>query len=171
MTGPGDYVSDPSGGITDPKKLPTPIVKNRSRIWKKCPCPRCKRPATRHGINTRTLHHLGDLAAGRPVEIRLKYSTHLCCKCRKYFSVDTSDIAAPKAEYTNVVVDLAVRLIVEDRLPLRCASWHLWRDHRVFVPFSTLQNWVDDAGKKTNHASKPTTISTGRSKIIPATFR
>jgi hypothetical protein len=46
------------------------------------------------------------------------------------------------------VVALAVRLVVEDGLPYRSASWHLWRDHRVFVPFATVQNWVEAGGKK-----------------------
>jgi hypothetical protein len=46
------------------------------------------------------------------------------------------------------VIDLAVRLVVEDGLPYRPASWHLWRDHRVFVPFATIQNWVEAGGKK-----------------------
>jgi len=46
------------------------------------------------------------------------------------------------------VMDLAVRLVVEDGLPYRPASWHLWRDHRVFVPFATIQNWVEAGGKK-----------------------
>lgn len=139
MTGPGEYVPDPTEEITDPKDLPQPKIKVVSRVRKKCRCPFCQRPATRHGICTRTIHHLGHLASGRPVEIRLKYSTHYCCKCKKYFTIDTSDLVAPKTEYTRAVIDLAVRLIVEDRLPLRTASWHLWRDHRVFVPFSTLE--------------------------------
>src|SRR5262249_26073429 len=39
-------------------------------------------------------------------------------------------------------------LVVEDGLPYRTASWHLWRDHRVFVPFATIENWVEAAGKK-----------------------
>jgi hypothetical protein len=34
---------------------------------------------------------------------------------------------------------LAVRLVVEDGLPYQAASWHLWRDHRVFVPYATIQ--------------------------------
>jgi len=38
--------------------------------------------------------------------------------------------------------------VIEDGLPYRAASWHLWRDHRVFVPFATIQNWVEAAGKK-----------------------
>src|SRR2546429_439781 len=35
-----------------------------------------------------------------------------------------------------------------DHLPYRPASWHLWRDHRVFVPFATIQNWTESGGKK-----------------------
>jgi hypothetical protein len=54
----------------------------------------------------------------------------------------------PKARYPQRVVSLAVRLVVEDRLPSQAASWHLWRDHRVFVPFATLQNWVEAGGEK-----------------------
>jgi hypothetical protein len=41
-----------------------------------------------------------------------------------------------------------VRLVAYDGLPYRTASWHLWRDHRVFVPYATIQNWVEDAGGK-----------------------
>jgi len=50
------------------------------------------------------------------------------------------------------VVSLAVRLVVEDGLPYRGASWHLWRDHRVFVPWSTIKNWVEATGKKAEQA-------------------
>ena len=45
-------------------------------------------------------------------------------------------------------VAMAVRLVVEDGLPYQAASWHLWRDHRVFAPFATIQNWVEAGGKK-----------------------
>jgi hypothetical protein len=58
------------------------------------------------------------------------------------------DLAAPKCQYTTRVQNLAVRLVAEDGLPYRSASWHLWRDHRVFVPFATIQNWVEAAGEK-----------------------
>src|SRR5215510_9445365 len=76
------------------------------------------------------------------------YSQHYCTKCRKYFHADLSDLAPPGAQYTHRVIELAVRLVVEDGLPYRPASWHLWRDHRVFVPFATIQNWVEAGGKK-----------------------
>jgi hypothetical protein len=103
-------------------------------------------PADR--IFTRILHDLGDPVAGRPRDIRLTYSQHHCTRCRRYFTADLSDLAAPKARYTHRAVALAVRLVVEDGLPYQAASWHLWRDHRVFVPFATIQNWVEARGEK-----------------------
>ena len=62
-------------------------------------------------------------------------------------------LAPPRAHYTHRVIQKAVRLVVEDGLPYRSASWHLWRDHRVFVPFATIQNWVEVGGKKGGGAS------------------
>jgi hypothetical protein len=91
---------------------------------------------------------VGDLVGGRPRDIHLVYSQHRCTRCRKYFNADMSDYALPKAHYTHRVVALAVRLVVEDGLPYQAASWHLWRDHRVFVPYATIQNWVEAGGKK-----------------------
>jgi hypothetical protein len=58
------------------------------------------------------------------------------------------DLALPSCHYTLRVVSTAVRLVVEEGLPYRSASWHLWRDQRVFVPFATIQNWVEAAGGK-----------------------
>ena len=83
-----------------------------------------------------------------PRDLLVTYSQHYCTKCRKYFSADLSDLAPPGSHYTHRVIDLAVRIVVEDGLPYRPASWHLWRDHRVFVPFATIQNWVEAGGKK-----------------------
>jgi hypothetical protein len=76
------------------------------------------------------------------------YSRHFCSRCRKYFNADMTDLACPGSHYTRRVVDIAVRLVVEDGLPYRAAEWALWRDHRVFVPFATIQNWVEDGGEK-----------------------
>ena len=75
-----------------------------------------------------------------------------CSICRKYFNIDLSELALPGSHYTRRVIQLAVRLVVEDGVPYRPASWHLWRDHRVFVPFGTLQNWVESGGKKGSRA-------------------
>jgi len=94
------------------------------------------------------LHDVGDLVAGRPCDIHLVYSQHRCTRCRKHFNADMSDYAAPKAHYTHRVVAVAVRLVVEDGLPYQAASWHLWRDHRVFVPYATIHNGVEAGGEK-----------------------
>lgn len=91
---------------------------------------------------------MGDWVTGRPRDIELLYSQHRCSKCNKFFDADTSEYSLPKARYTHRVVSLAVRLVVEDGLPYQTASWHLWRDHRVFVPFATIQNWVEAGGEK-----------------------
>jgi len=64
-----------------------------------------------------------------------------------------SDLATPGSHYTNRVVQTTMRLVVEDGLPYRSASWHLWREQRVFVPFATIQNWVEAGGKKGTRAA------------------
>ena len=71
-----------------------------------------------------------------------------CARCGLHFSADLSDLAPPGSHYTHRVISLAVRLVIEDGLPYRGASWHLWRDHRVFVPYATVQNRVEAAGEK-----------------------
>jgi hypothetical protein len=76
------------------------------------------------------------------------YSQHYCTRCRKYFNADMTDLADPGSHYTRRVIEAAVRLVVEDGLPYRTASWGLWRDLRVFVPFATIQNWVEAGGEK-----------------------
>jgi hypothetical protein len=59
-----------------------------------------------------------------------------------------TDLADRGSHYTRRVVEMAVRLVVEDGLPYRVAGWALWRDHRVFVPFATIPNWVEAGGEK-----------------------
>jgi hypothetical protein len=148
MLCPVVYPPDPTLGITDPQMLPPPKLVPRSRNYEHRSCPECGKSCPRDRVRTRTLHDLGDPVGGRPREIRLTYSQHHCPRCRRYFTADMSDLAAPKAHYTHRVMALAVRLVVEDGLPYQTASWHLWRDHRVFVPFATIQNWVEARGKK-----------------------
>jgi hypothetical protein len=148
MSGPGEYLPDPTEGITKPEDLPQPKVVLRSRNYEHYSCPRCHHRCGRNNTVTRILHDVGDLIAGRPRDIHLVYSQHYCPKCRKCFTADMSDYALPKAHYTHRVISLAVRLVVEDGLAYQPASWHLWRDHRVFVPFATIQNWVEGGGEK-----------------------
>jgi hypothetical protein len=148
MLCPAVYPPDPTLGITDPQMLPSPKVVLRSRNYPHRPCPKCGKSCPRDRVRTRTLHDLGDPLGGRPRDIHLTYSQHYCVRCRHYFTADMSGLAAPKARYTHRVMALAVRLVVEDGLPYQAASWHLWRDHRAFVPFATIQNWVEARGKK-----------------------
>ena len=148
MSGPGQYLSDRTEGITRPEDLPKARIIRRSRNYPCLPCPRCSKSCFRNCTRSRVLHDVGDLVAGRPRDIELVYSQHRCTKCNSFFNADTSEYALPKSHYTHRVVSLAVRLVVEDGLPYQAASWHLWRDHRVFVPFATIQNWVEAGGKK-----------------------
>ena len=148
MCGPGEYRPDPSEGITSPADLPQPEIVLSRRNDIRQPCPRCGHSAYRDKQSHRTLHDLGNLDLWCPRDLIVTYSQHYCTKCRTYFSVDLSDLAPPSSHYTHRVIDLAVRIVVEDGMAYRPASWHLWRDHRVFVPFATIQNWVEAGGKK-----------------------
>ena len=148
MPGPGEYRPDPSQGITRIEDLPKPKIRCQSRNYRRRPCPRCGQSAYRDRRVRRTLHDLGNPLTGRPRELIVIYSQHCCTRCRKYFNADMTDLAAPGSHSTKRVVDTAVRLVIEDGLPYRAASWSLWRDHRVFVPYATIQNWVEDGGEK-----------------------
>ena len=152
MAGPGQYVQDPTEGITRVEDLPDPRVLNRTRNYKRRPCPECGHNSYRVRTMARTLHDLGDTLSGRPRDLHVTYSQHRCSQCDSYFNTDMSDLAMPKSRYTHRVVHMCVRLVVEDGLPYRTASWHMWRDHRVFVPFATIQNWVEAGGKKGRQA-------------------
>lgn len=148
MPAPGEYLADVTEGITRVEDLPKATLIKRSRNYKRRPCPRCGRRAYRVRSVKRLLHDVGDLVSGRPHDLLLTYSQHHCPRCGHYFNADMSDLALPGTHYTHRVVAVAVRLVVEDGLPYRAASWHLWRDHRVFVPFATIQNWVEAGGEK-----------------------
>ena len=148
MLGPGEYVPDVTEGITSVADLPKPRIERRSRNYKARRCPCCGGRAGRYSVASRTLHDLGDPRSGRPVDLVVSYSKHRCPRCGCCFSVELSDLALPKCLYTRRVQRLAVRLVAEDGLPYQAASWHLWRDHRVFVPYATIQNWVEASGEK-----------------------
>ena len=148
MPGPGEYRPDPTEGTTRIDDLPRTKVACRSRNYRRRPCPRCGHSSYRDRLARRTLHDLGNPLTGRPRDVVLIYSQHYCSRCRKYFNADMTDLADPGSHYTRRVIDAAVRLVIEDGLPYRAASWTLWREHRVFVPYATIQNWVEAGGKK-----------------------
>jgi hypothetical protein len=127
----------------------------QSRNYRRRPCPRCRHSSYRDRLARRTLHDLGNPLTGRPRDIVLIYSQHYCSRCGKYFNADMTDLADPGSHYTRRVIDAAVRLVIEDGLPYRPASWALWREHRVFVPYATIQNWVEAGGEKGGAAARP----------------
>lgn len=134
--------------IVSPKDLPKPTIQARSRSWKHLPCPKCRRSCYRDTLGHRRLHDIGSLKTGRPHMFEVTYSVHRCEKCKLYFSADMSDLAPVSGHYTHRVMSLALRAVLEDGLPYQSASWRLWRDHCVFVPWATIQNWVEGAGEK-----------------------
>ncbi len=148
MLGPGAYGPDPTEGITPPEDLPKPRVVQHTRNLAHRPCPRCGKSCSRDRGFTRVLHDVGDLLSGRPRESALTSSQHDCCTCRTYCNADAAALAPSKSQDTPRVIALAGRLVVEDGFPSATARWHLWRAHRVFVPYATLQHWVEAGGKK-----------------------
>ena len=147
MPGPGEYRPDPTVGSAAPRICPRPRSASRAgttggvvpvlwtrRLSRQDRSPHPPRPG-------QPLHR----AAARH---RRALLTALLLACRKYFNADMADLADPGSHYTRRVIDIAVRLVVEDGLPYRTAGWTLWRDHRVFVPYATIQNWVEAGGKK-----------------------
>jgi hypothetical protein len=145
---PGEYVPSPAEKIIAVEALPKPRIERRSRNFRWRACPRCGKRAGRYLRDERTLHDVGDPRTGRPIDLIVTFSRHRCQHCGCCFAADLSDLALPRCLYTRRLQQLAVRLVVEDGLPYRTASWHLWRDHLAFVPFATVQNWVEAAGEK-----------------------
>ena len=145
----------PENSLPVANDIPKSILQARSRSLRRCPCPKCGHKCRRDTEGHRRLHDIGDLASGRPRVLEVTYSVHRCPRCKFYFSVDLTDLAPVKSSYTHRVRSLALRLVVEDGLPYRTTSWHLWRDHRVFVPFATVQNWVEGEGEKKDRRPRP----------------
>ncbi len=125
MFGPGEYVPDPTEGIVDINDLPQPILVPYDANYDHSPCPRCGHLAYRHKFDQRTFNALGVVRAGRPIDRVVHHSSTSCSNCRKHFNADLSALAWPGSHYTRRVIDLAVRIVVEDGLPYRPASWHL----------------------------------------------
>lgn len=148
MVGPGRYEPDVTEGITRVEDLPKPTVVRKSRSYRRRCRPVCGHGASRLRSVERTLPDRADPCSGRPRNVVVRYCQHYCNRCNRYFNADMGDLALPKSHYTHRVVSVAVRLVVEDGLPYRSASWHLWRDHRVFVPWSTIKNRVEATGEK-----------------------
>jgi transposase len=166
MPGPGVYAPDATEGATCVEDLPPPRVIERSRNYPSRVCPKCGHRAGRLRTARRTLHDLGDPVSGRPRDLHVTYSQHRCRRCNHHFNAGMLDLAVPNGHYTHRVVATAVRCVVEDGLPYRTAAWHLWRDHRVFVPSATVQNWVEAAGGKRPTARRARVPGRGVGEVL-----
>jgi len=163
---PGQYGPDRTEGITRVEDLPPPLVERRSRNYRRQSCPRGGRGCFRHNVGQRTLHEVGSRRRERPRLLQVVYSKQHCKRCALHFRADLSALAPPGSPYTHRVISLAVRSVVADGLPYRVAAWHLWRDHRVFVPFATIQNWVEAAGKKSQYPPGKRLSGLGSSRLL-----
>lgn len=163
---PGQYIPDPTEGVTRVEDLPPARTRARSRNYRHRCCPSCGRSAYRYDLGHRTLHDLGNRSRGDPLDLLVTYSKHRCDHCHHRFCADLSDLAPAGSHYTHHVISVAVSLVVEDGLPYRTASWHLWRDHRVFVPYATIQNWVEAAGEKSRRAGRVRTPGLGTVRLF-----
>jgi hypothetical protein len=148
MCGPGEYRPDPSAGITAPADLPQPEIVLYSRNDIRQPCPHCGHSASRDQQSHRTLPDVGKLDVWGPRDLLVTYAQPYWTQCRTSLSADLADLAPPGSQYPPRVIERAVRIVVEDGVPSRPASWHLWRDHRVFVPCATIPHWVEAGGKQ-----------------------
>lgn len=144
----GEYLPDPTEKIRSAKELPPPEIVQKRESRKSLGCPKCGRKCPRHQNKSRDFHDIGNPDTRRPRDVHLVFSQHYCAQCDIYFYPDLSSLVPPYSQYSLRVVDLAVHLVVEDGLPYGEASWNLWRDHRVWVPRGTVQNWVEASGKK-----------------------
>ena len=166
MFAPGAYRPDPSEGITTPAEL---IRYYRSDTRQ--PCPRCGHSAYRDKEHHRTLHDLGNLDLWCPRDLVVTYSQHDCTKCRKYFNYDLSDLASPGSHYTHRVIDLAVRLVVEDGLPYRAQPVGIYGETTgcscPLPPSKTGGGW----GKRRRASAWTASFSTGPWLIFQAMWR
>ena len=140
MVGPGVYRPDPTEGITAIANLPPPEIVPASRTSTRQACPRCDYQTYRNKQDQQTLHDLKNLDLWCPRDLVVTYSQHYCTKCRKYFSADLSDLAPPGSQYTQRVIDLAVRIVVENGVPYRPAGIVQQRHYGMKLMAYTLIN-------------------------------
>ena len=76
VSGPGQYLSDSTEGITHPQDLPAARIVRRSRNFTLGRCPYCGKRCYPHDTLTRIVHDVGALVSGRPRDIHLVYAQH-----------------------------------------------------------------------------------------------
>lgn len=133
--------------MVDVEDLPVPPCVPDSRHQPHTPCPRWDQRASRHNAGHRTVHDRGALSTGRPVDLLVTDASPSCAPCQTSGTIDRSDVAPPGSHDPHRVRDMAVRRVVEERMPSRPARGHLWRAPRVFGPLATRHNGGEAGGK------------------------
>jgi predicted RNA-binding Zn-ribbon protein involved in translation (DUF1610 family) len=90
VSGPGQYLPDPTAGITTAVDLPQAKIVRRSRTFTHPPCPQCGKARLRNRTRARVPPEVGDLVTGKPRDIELVYAQPRCPKCHKFFDADTA---------------------------------------------------------------------------------
>ena len=107
----------------------------RSRNFSCRRCPFCGGRGGRWGVASRTVHDLGDSLSGRPGRGASIFATpHIAVWPVVAPSLPISPTSPrSKSQYTHRVQQTAVRLVIEDDMPYRIASWHLRRQPPRFL--------------------------------------
>ena len=149
MPGPGEYRPDPSQGITRIEDLPKPKIRCQSRNYRRRPCPTLRPECLSRSAGATHPPRPGQSPDRSAPRTDCDLFPALLHPLSQVFQCRHDGPGSPGSHSTKYrVVDTAVRLVIEDGLPYCAASWSLWRDHRVFVPYATIQNWVEDGGEK-----------------------
>ena len=148
MEGPGEYLPDVTEGITRVEDLPKPRIVKRSRNYKRRPCPSCGRSAYRDRV-VRVHPARSGRPEGRPpggpgghlLPAPLLPLRHLLQRRHGRPGPAQGPLHPPRGGHGRPAGG-------GGRLALSHGQLAPWRDHRVFVPFATIQNWVEAGGKK-----------------------
>ena len=148
MRCPGVYPPDPTLGITDPQMLPPPKLVRAVATTSIGPVRAAASPAPGTGSSPAPCMTWATRWAGGPATSASPTPSTTAPGAAASSPPTCPTWPRPRPATPIGSWPWPSGLVVEDGLPYQAASWHLWRDHRVFVPFATIQNWVEAGGKK-----------------------
>ena len=134
MPAPGASAPARPAGTPRVQDLPGPSAGSRSPTTAAAPARAAARGCHRDTTGRRAWRAGGSLRNDRPRDRRPAYPRPSGARCPRSLSADPSGRAPPGRPCTHRAISRASRLVLGDGWPSRAASWHLWPDHRVFVP-------------------------------------
>ena len=150
MPGPGEYVPDATEGITRVEDLPKPRIHKQSRNFAARPCPHVSPRPPDDTASAYTHTPRPRRPTLRPTARRGRYilTASLPTLWPPLHRRPERPLHSPSASTPVASNNWPSDSLRRTLCPTASASWHLWRDHRVFVPYATMQNWVEAAGEK-----------------------